>query len=59
MKISEIMETNIRKVSIDKDQLLIDAIELMKKQNLSTLLCQLENLLYRINPNPLNGHEYQ
>lgn len=45
MKISEIMETNIRKVSIDKDQLLIDAIELMKKQNLSTLLCINEDKL--------------
>ncbi|NVM03141.1 MAG: CBS domain-containing protein [Candidatus Helarchaeota archaeon] len=39
MRISEIMEKNIRKISIDKDRLLIDAIEMMKKQNLSTLLC--------------------
>lgn len=45
MRISEIMEKNIRKVSIDKDQLLSDAIEMMKKQNSSTLLCVNENKL--------------
>ena len=39
MLVSEVMEKNIRKVSIDKDQKLIDAIEMMRKQNLSTLLC--------------------
>ena len=39
MRTGDLMEKNIRKISIDKDQLLVDAIELMRKQNLSTLLC--------------------
>ena len=38
MKVSEIMETDLRKISIDKDRLIIDAIEMMKKQNNSLLL---------------------
>ncbi|MHA1298562.1 MAG: CBS domain-containing protein [Candidatus Helarchaeota archaeon] len=45
MYIGEIMEKNIRKISIDKDQLLIDAIEMMNKQKLSTLLCTNEDKL--------------
>ncbi len=45
MRINEIMQKNIRKVSIDKDQLLIDAIEMMKKENFSTLLCTNEDKL--------------
>ena len=38
MKVSDIMETDLRKISIDKDRLIIDAIEMMKKQNNSLLL---------------------
>ncbi len=46
MRINEIMQKkDIRKISIDKDRLLIDAIEMMKKQNLSTLLCTNEDKL--------------
>ncbi|MHA1378719.1 MAG: CBS domain-containing protein [Candidatus Helarchaeota archaeon] len=45
MKTGDIMEKNIRKISIDKDQLLIDAIELMRKQNSSILLCINDNKL--------------
>ena len=45
MRTGDLMEKNIRKISIDKDQLLVDAIELMRKQNLSILLCTNENKL--------------
>ncbi|MHA1403048.1 MAG: CBS domain-containing protein [Candidatus Helarchaeota archaeon] len=45
MKVSEIMETDLRKVSIDKDRLIVDAIEMMEKQNNSLLLTMNNNEL--------------
>ncbi|MHC1590901.1 MAG: CBS domain-containing protein [Candidatus Helarchaeales archaeon] len=38
MKVAEIMETDLRQISIDKDRLIVDAIEMMEKRHCSLLL---------------------
>lgn len=38
MKISDVMETDLRKISINKDRLIVDAIEMMEKENNSLLI---------------------
>ncbi len=38
MKVSEIMFTELRSISIDKDRMISDALEIMDKQNISLLL---------------------
>ena len=39
MKVSEILQDNIRKLTIDKNKLVSDALSLMDKHDLSMLLC--------------------
>jgi CBS domain-containing protein len=39
LKVSEILQNEIRKLTIDKDQLVTDALTLMDKHDLSMLLC--------------------
>ncbi|MHA1264141.1 MAG: CBS domain-containing protein [Candidatus Helarchaeota archaeon] len=45
MKVSEIMQRDIRKLSIDKNQSITDALSLMNKQDLSMLLCMNDDKL--------------
>ena len=43
MKVAEIMETDLREISIDKDRLIVDAIDMMEKMNNSLLITMNKN----------------